>query len=847
MNRLAIFIPLGALALLLAARFFDAQTTPDHLATERSSQPHGSALVERREEASSPIAVSLAAAQTRAEETLPEEHDVLPKVAQGLAKRHVTQWAKTVAAARQGAQLRLPLRGGEVLEAVVTQFEAFEGGDFSSLLTLNNPAGQMMVTRIAGELSGRAFFDGKSAALTFTDDGAGGLLPEPTTVADQLCASPGAVHPITDERNFLIPPGPAQGQGIDRDFEVLEMDGMDDVMNLNSLPDADRVLYIDFDGEVVPPSWWSNSTITARAASYRDSDIQRIWRFVAEDFQPWRVNVTTNRAVFDAAAVSRRMMCIVTPTDTVAPGSGGVAFLNSFGSGQVCWAFSSTVTSVSTAISHEYGHTLGLRHDGDSRREYYRGHGFGVRGWGAIMGAAFTTTFQQWTKGEYAGASNREDDLAIISQDLPLKSSDHGRTPQTATQTSFDSSGIYEIEGLIETSNDRDLFRVDITTETGTLIINADGADPMAQNLDVAVVLLNSIGQEIQFSEPEDSLNVRATRALRAGTYYVAVEGDGWGAPLTAPASGWTRYGSVGKYKLRIQRLEGGVPPEDDASTPLTDEEALDLVRGAKIERDAGSEWLGQRRVTFDGFDSMSVGETPAGSTQTISMNLTGPGRVTFTWKLSSNNLNQLVCTLDGSFKRSLSGERDWTRTFVDVPAGNHTIAWEYRKRPTGSGGQDRAWLDQVVLEGFDLRDSFAKWIQSENPRRKGALDDSDEDGLENVLEYFYDSDPGEVSLDPVFTQETGEGDEKGVDVVFETRFDLSGLRYEVMAMNALGEMEVIANGEDNSPMGMQDGVRGNIAEDLIERDGRELRRISLREASEHANRIYQLRVQLLD
>lgn len=164
---------------------------------------------------------------------------------------------------------------------------------------------------------------------------------------------------------------------------------------LNSLPGAEAVVYIDVDGEVVSGTRWNNldgvpDTINAAPAGFDEARIREVWEEVAEDMRPFKINVTTDRTVFDAAAVGKKMMCIVTPTDIAVPGTGGVAFLNSFYDGSIdpCWAYNRSVGSCAMTISHEVGHTFGLLHDGltsQDQPEYHRGNGT----WGPIMGAPF--------------------------------------------------------------------------------------------------------------------------------------------------------------------------------------------------------------------------------------------------------------------------------------------------------------------------------------------------------------------------------------------------------------------------------------------------------------------------
>lgn len=49
------------------------------------------------------------------------------------------------------------------------------------------------------------------------------------------------------------------------------------------------------------------------------------------------------------------------------------------------------------------------------------------------MGASYYKPITTWSKGEYANANNREDDLALISTYLGYAQDDHGNTASAAT------------------------------------------------------------------------------------------------------------------------------------------------------------------------------------------------------------------------------------------------------------------------------------------------------------------------------------------------------------------------------------------------------------------------------
>jgi serralysin len=65
--------------------------------------------------------------------------------------------------------------------------------------------------------------------------------------------------------------------------------------------------------------------------------------------------------------------------------------------------------------------------------------------------------------------------------------------------------------------------------------------------LDIRLELLDSTGASIAVNNPSDSLNATINLNVTAGTYYLKVEGVGFGAP---PTSGYTDYSSLGQYRL---------------------------------------------------------------------------------------------------------------------------------------------------------------------------------------------------------------------------------------------------------------------------------------------------------
>ena len=109
--------------------------------------------------------------------------------------------------------------------------------------------------------------------------------------------------------------------------------------------------------------------------------------------------------------------------------------------------------------------------------------------------------------------------------------------------------------------------------------------------------------------------------------------------------------------------------------------------------------WVGQTSVTHDGTDAARSGRIGDSQTTSFQTTLTGPGTVSFWWKVSSEPANdRLRCYVNGSELENISGEVDWTwRSFV-LGSGSQIIEWRYVKSSSLSVGQDRGWVDQVLF-----------------------------------------------------------------------------------------------------------------------------------------------------
>ncbi|WP_241775737.1 RICIN domain-containing protein [Flavobacterium sp. Root420] len=332
------------------------------------------------------------------------------------------------------------------------------------------------------------------------------------------------------------------------------------LLNLQSLPGAAGCVLLDFDGYNMPAGnlWNNGNAINAAPSGMSDADVQQHWEVVAEDYRPFNLNVTTSEAVFNSYPRNRRMRVVVTPTNTAAPGAGGVAYIGSFNwdNDVPCWVFITSGKSGGDASAHEVGHTFDLGHDGRTtpKEDYFVG--INNTSWAPIMGAGYYRPVVQWSKGEYDYANNKQDDVATIAGSkfgVGYRGDDYGNTTASATTLDYNGSGaINQKNGIVSSEADYDFFT--FTTGGGNVSINANTVSRDG-NLHLLLRLYNSAGAEMgtYWNSDPFALNASMNVNLPAGKYFIGVDGSGAGS---AGYGGYSAYGSIGSYSIT-----GTIPP----------------------------------------------------------------------------------------------------------------------------------------------------------------------------------------------------------------------------------------------------------------------------------------------
>ena len=107
---------------------------------------------------------------------------------------------------------------------------------------------------------------------------------------------------------------------------------------------------------------------------------------------------------------------------------------------------------------------------------------------------------------------------------------------------------------------------------------------------------------------------------------------------------------------------------------------------------------------THDGVDAFKTSSIGNNGYNFVRCTVTGPGTLTFWWKVSSEYgfdiwgfwIGAVGGYLTEPSQVEISGEVNWTQQTFSVPEGTQTLEWAYVKDGSDSAGADRAWLDEV-------------------------------------------------------------------------------------------------------------------------------------------------------
>lgn len=174
----------------------------------------------------------------------------------------------------------------------------------------------------------------------------------------------------------------------------------------------------------------------------------------------------------------------------------------------------------------------------------------------------------------------------------------------------------------------------------------------------------------------------------------------------TPPDSGdWQRFTyqiPAGQHALRWVYYGGDAGYLDEVSFTADLPQALGnqglrLVSG----EDGTSSWTAQSATAHEAAFAAQSGTASDDGASTLKTTISGPGALSFWWKVSSEEgYDFLRFYIDGAEQSgAISGEADWQQCSFQIPTGSHEIKWVYAKDESESAGADCGWVAEVAYD----------------------------------------------------------------------------------------------------------------------------------------------------
>jgi predicted outer membrane repeat protein len=184
------------------------------------------------------------------------------------------------------------------------------------------------------------------------------------------------------------------------------------------------------------------------------------------------------------------------------------------------------------------------------------------------------------------------------------------------------------------------------------------------------------------FADLSDNTNYSGatTSQLSVTNLTASMDGDRYRCKLQSPA------GCALDSKTVVFSFE--VPLAEAVDAPF-----LSFSTGGNIN------WIGQITTSHDASDAAQSGIIGDSQESWLETTVVGPGALTFWWKVSSAANDYLEFYTNSILQSGrITGEIDWAQRSYTLAAGSNTLRWRYVKNASGTNGQDRGWVDQIIF-----------------------------------------------------------------------------------------------------------------------------------------------------
>jgi RHS repeat-associated protein len=153
--------------------------------------------------------------------------------------------------------------------------------------------------------------------------------------------------------------------------------------------------------------------------------------------------------------------------------------------------------------------------------------------------------------------------------------------------------------------------------------------------------------------------------------------------------------------------------------------------------------WSDSYNASHTGDPSAQSGDIDDTQESWMQPRTTGPGTISFWWKVSSEGYcDPLEFWVDGVRRDYIGGEADWAQVSYAVTGeGTHTFKWRYVKDGSISEGDDCGWVDGVQWTGYFPEPDPDRWLTlTYTYDAEGRRIAKKYDG-QTILTYVYDGD----------------------------------------------------------------------------------------------------------
>ncbi len=133
------------------------------------------------------------------------------------------------------------------------------------------------------------------------------------------------------------------------------------------------------------------------------------------------------------------------------------------------------------------------------------------------------------------------------------------------------------------------------------------------------------------------------------------------------------------------------------AAATVSLNQALD-AQGFSWGTGGNASWFGQAQVTYDGTDAARSGAIGNNQQSWMQTTVTGPGTLSFWWRVSSEyQFDYLRLHVGNTERAAISGNVNWQHRSVTLDTGTHTLRWTYSKDGSVEAGMDAGFVDKIT------------------------------------------------------------------------------------------------------------------------------------------------------